>query len=264
MTEINKSLHTSCKNCAFAEYNGKTQTGCYVNMIEHYKNSESKDVEVIEAYDEEKDFFIINNKFCKKKIVPREGDERTLDELHEFVREKAHLRCDAVVIIPLGSKITDIEKTVKSLKNQKFMPERIILINYTAFPLSAFRQMLNDSPATPWNHEQVLDRFPSEELYEKLIHIGVRKVKSPNFCVFEAGFDVSEDFLKNINDELYERGGQFLFLNPVDECYNGLFIDTRWYKSLGGFREENLIDKVKAQVKEKESLWLMKEASSLE
>ena len=42
-------VHTSCRDCAFAEYTKGTQVGCEFNRIESYKNSGA---EVLEAYDE--------------------------------------------------------------------------------------------------------------------------------------------------------------------------------------------------------------------
>lgn len=47
-------LNTSCKECVLAIYEGKTQTGCVANRIEKFKD------DVIEAYDDEKEFYVIN------------------------------------------------------------------------------------------------------------------------------------------------------------------------------------------------------------
>lgn len=48
---------TSCRNCLFAIYDGKTQTGCEANRIEKFGSL------VIEAYDDLKEFYVIN-RFC--------------------------------------------------------------------------------------------------------------------------------------------------------------------------------------------------------
>lgn len=47
------SIKTNCKNCAFAIYSINTQVGCEHNRLEKFNN-------IIEAYDDEKEFFIIN------------------------------------------------------------------------------------------------------------------------------------------------------------------------------------------------------------
>jgi len=53
-----RKLQTSCKNCTFAIYNELTQTGCSADRIEKFNKSD-----IIEAYDNEKEFYVINN-FC--------------------------------------------------------------------------------------------------------------------------------------------------------------------------------------------------------
>jgi hypothetical protein len=54
-----KAIHTPCKNCVFAKYDGKTQTDCHLDMTTKFS---SKGIEIIKAYDEEKEFDIINGK----------------------------------------------------------------------------------------------------------------------------------------------------------------------------------------------------------
>ena len=50
-------IKTSCKNCAFAIYEGKTQISCLHQRIEKFGN------DVVEAYDEDSEFYVIN-RFC--------------------------------------------------------------------------------------------------------------------------------------------------------------------------------------------------------
>jgi hypothetical protein len=53
-----EKCRTSCKECIFAEYDGITQIGCSANRLSAF----SEDL-IIPAYDEEKEFFVIN-RFC--------------------------------------------------------------------------------------------------------------------------------------------------------------------------------------------------------
>jgi len=48
-------IRTNCKECVFAIYDGKTQVGCTHNRIEKFKPN------IIEAYDDDKEFYVINN-----------------------------------------------------------------------------------------------------------------------------------------------------------------------------------------------------------
>jgi hypothetical protein len=53
----NSKIKTSCKNCAFAVYDGKTQTNCLHKRIEKFGE------ELVEAYDDDAEFYVIN-RFC--------------------------------------------------------------------------------------------------------------------------------------------------------------------------------------------------------
>jgi len=52
-TPQDQSNKTSCKDCVFAIYEGKTQYGCMANRIEKYKDI------LIEAYDDSKEFYVV-------------------------------------------------------------------------------------------------------------------------------------------------------------------------------------------------------------
>jgi hypothetical protein len=52
-----EKTQTSCKDCLFAIYGGKTQTSCAANRIQLFGDN------VIEAFDDDKEFYVIN-RFC--------------------------------------------------------------------------------------------------------------------------------------------------------------------------------------------------------
>jgi hypothetical protein len=56
---LDRSKQTSCKECIFAKYEDKTQIGCVANRIIKFQNLNN----VIEAYDDDKEFYVING-FC--------------------------------------------------------------------------------------------------------------------------------------------------------------------------------------------------------
>ena len=58
MTEVS-AISTICKNCLFAKYDKTTQVGCEFNRTETIDNHPV--CELIEAQDEDKEFYILNN-----------------------------------------------------------------------------------------------------------------------------------------------------------------------------------------------------------
>jgi len=57
--EADKHLTTSCKDCIFAEYEDDSQTGCAAGRLDLFRQEGT----VIEAYDDEKEFYVID-RFC--------------------------------------------------------------------------------------------------------------------------------------------------------------------------------------------------------
>lgn len=55
------TIHTPCKSCVFAKYDNNTQNGCELNYLDKYR---TKNASILEAYDDEKEFYIINGKKC--------------------------------------------------------------------------------------------------------------------------------------------------------------------------------------------------------
>lgn len=61
LQQDNKIIRTSCKNCVFAEYKDNTQISCIHGRIDKFKNLSTDDFSyVTEAYDDEKEFFVVN------------------------------------------------------------------------------------------------------------------------------------------------------------------------------------------------------------
>ena len=48
-------ISTTCKDCLFGKYDGKTQVGCELGSIE--KINEHPGYALVEAYDEQKEFY---------------------------------------------------------------------------------------------------------------------------------------------------------------------------------------------------------------
>ena len=87
------TVHTPCKNCVFAEYDNKTQIGCHLDYIDRFKQS---NIDIIEAWDEEKEFYIINKKKCvgyreNKWFASKGLGDATLDAKIEFFNKNNFL-----------------------------------------------------------------------------------------------------------------------------------------------------------------------------
>lgn len=155
-------IHTSCKDCAFAVYEDKTQTDCSMSLIEKYR---SKNTTIIEAYDEEKEFYVLNDRKCigfrKNCWFDRFEGSLTLDQKKEKVTQQFKIK----YILFIDLKLFDIEKLTQlfnDINQLVIKPSKIILIryNYTnkIFDYETIKDILeNSSLNCPWRLQTMLD-----------------------------------------------------------------------------------------------------------
>lgn len=133
MSETINPVHTSCKKCVFAEYNSITQTGCKLNYLDKY----TKLTNVIEVYDDDLEFFVINDKKC---IGYRENSwftqfglanasiQEKLDKYYELNHLDYMMTINIDSIIPNDRKLTTLSEHIANLK---IKPKKIIFVRYT-------------------------------------------------------------------------------------------------------------------------------------
>ena len=112
-----RKLQTSCKNCTFAIYDGITQTGCSANRIEKFDQSD-----IIEAYDNEKEFYVIN-KFCNLyRSQSWNGGQPDLD------KALIESSLDFDIMINCNSIDTDFKNYIaESIQNLCYYKDKIII-----------------------------------------------------------------------------------------------------------------------------------------
>lgn len=123
-------IHSCCKNCVFAIYDNNTQTGCYTEYLDKYKNI----TDIVEAYDDDKEFYIINKKKC---LGYREESWLQKNNLIESTMEqkiaelKSSNSLNFVLMIDLRFfEPTDLDNIANQIKNLQHKPSKIIFIRY--------------------------------------------------------------------------------------------------------------------------------------
>jgi hypothetical protein len=133
MSQQISRIHTSCKNCVFAIYENITQTDCALKYIDKYKN---KNTPILEAYDEDKEFYVINNRKClgyreNKWFAQYDLENSTLDNKIAKFNELNHLHYLMMVDLKNFS-INDLYNLEKSIKSCGIQPKKIVFIRYQA------------------------------------------------------------------------------------------------------------------------------------
>ena len=111
-----EGLHTSCKECMFAIYEGDTQVGCSADRLPILRKNNT----VIEAYDKDREFYVADC-FCNYFRPPKWNDgkpdvEKASDENRP--RFSIAIYCDNI-------SAASLKKTVDSISNIDYDKDRI-------------------------------------------------------------------------------------------------------------------------------------------
>ena len=169
MTKIN-IIHTPCKDCIFAIYDDKTQVGCLANRLDVFKQN---GVEIIEAYDDALEFYVINGKKClsyrtndwleKRKLRRKTDDHGTpsVKEAVDIVNKENEIKYISVILLETNTTIQNIENIVSSQIKQKIPPKGFMIIReiYNEYDLTI--KEISDYFSTinlPWRMQNFIDK----------------------------------------------------------------------------------------------------------
>jgi hypothetical protein len=180
-----EAVHTPCKNCIFAKYENITQVGCHIDYIEKYKNTGAS---ILEAYDDEKEFYIINNKKCigyreNSWFVHKKMGEASLEQKIAFFKEHNFLHYMAIINLDQFNDSETIAKLTKELSLLQIKPRKIIFIRYTNnknHPYGLIQQILKEANLNcKWRIQTMLDH----QKYEQTLHESINLNKKYRFIL---------------------------------------------------------------------------------
>lgn len=125
-------IHTACKNCVYAKYEDITQVDCYLDYINKFKD---KDLEIIEAYDEDKEFYVINNKKCigyrdNAWFSSRNLDHLSLTEKIERHFSTNYIKYTLLINLMRFDTIESLKELGRILSTVKVKPSYVIFVRF--------------------------------------------------------------------------------------------------------------------------------------
>lgn len=215
MTQIN-SIHTPCKNCVFAIYNEKTQTGCALNYLDKY-------TDIIEAYDETKEFYIINNKKC---IGYRENSwfnqfdmlDADLDQKVQKYHETNKLHYLVIVDLQYID-LEQLDNICAQISSSVSQPQKIIFIrhkdNSMVFTYENIENIIKKHNILyTWRIQTMLDDTLT---YREILHNAV--VINPKYrfiLSIEKYSSEIENLINTINHKIHYDLGSFMVASTSD------------------------------------------------
>lgn len=219
-------IHTPCKDCSFAIYDDKTQVGCALKYLDIYK---TKEYDILEVYDNQKEFFVINKKKCPGYREQKWFDK--LDDNTETLQDKINTfhkynYIAYLLVINLSSltraQFIDLCEQVSKLDIQ---PNKIIFVRYPpienteTFPYDYLKENIDKYlTQKAWRIQTVVDPSIS---YEFMLQQIVSVNKKHRFVVSMKEFNTDlSNVIDRANDIVTKDLGSFTIIsNQNKTCF---------------------------------------------
>lgn len=198
---------TSCKDCAFASYEGNTQSGCEAGAADR--------LEKVDAYDEEKEFWVISGRQCpmyrsKSSRWAARNEGRWLEQ----ARADNRLRC--AVVVPCDGR--DAVRTAVSLLASSLPPSEVVFVQAPG-DSTDLRTALSPVLKShfPWRVQKVLWYEEKYPLRGQLVDRAVSQCTSQYYCVVPAGAELPPGYLAALDREMNEELKRVALVEPYPD-----------------------------------------------
>lgn len=217
MKPIDK-VHTSCKNCVFSIYDNQSQVGCHLNYISVFKNN---NIDILPAYDDDKEFYIINKKQCIGYYTKESLKKYNLENasITEVINQYNKLNTLNYILIlnTLNLSFAQITNFLTTLNTFSIKPKKIILIRYPDINNKLIyydlEKVLNATQIS-WKIISSQDmNTPLETFIDTTMSIETKYRFV--FCVSKI-IDNIEEFVVRANQIVHNEMGQFFLLKDKE------------------------------------------------
>jgi|GEM_PF-3093352 len=240
MTKEISTIHTSCKTCVFAKWEKSTQVGCKLGKLKDYEDA---GIEIVSVRDEDKEFDIIDGRFCMFFRNERLMEGLPKDTWEKIVKLQTKVPYHAMIIVDKDTEFKNIKRSLIKLKSQKISPNLVTIINksYTSYvndpenyiAPSKFLELLGNAEFHQYSLKNIYDDELDDRALVDLVFDGVKDKPLPFYVVFNAEFDIPEEFSDELNNSVLIKMMQLGFVKPVDDI-NGMIVNKTTHKKHGG------------------------------
>lgn len=216
-------IHTPCKQCVFAKYENITQTDCELGYIDAYKKNHTENV--LEVYDNDKEFYVINNKKCvgyreNKWFKQFDAEMADLEIKKQIFFE--HNRLDYISCIYIDDMTkTELENIFLQISLLKPKPAKVIIIRYPnriskkEYSYDSISSIINQHKLDmPWEIKTVVDNIK----YEEFLTFVVLGNKKHRFILnIDAYFNDVQHIISGGNNIIYHQLETFMVLSNAEE-----------------------------------------------
>jgi len=211
-----EAIHTPCKKCVFAKYDDKTQIGCELNYIDKFKELGS---DILEVYDEDLEFYVINNKKClgyrENSWFKKLGlEDASIEEKKEHFLQNNHINY-LLVIDSSSLSLEDLEQIKISVLEVAYKPSKVIFIRYvknvSVFSFDVINNFLKetDLDKTKWRIQTMED---NDHKFEDILHTIITLNKANRFILYVRPSETAQypiaSVINKANDIIYNNMGK--------------------------------------------------------
>ncbi len=265
--------NTACRDCVFASFDDKNiQDGCKLDRLAKFHDQGTQLVPVTQNG---KSFFVIKGRICTTCRPGWWGSKRSEADWESDVRQEIALRCEIFVYVSEDNTLEDLRTTVKSLRNQVMSAVGIhaIINNKQVKHGEVVAMLQKELGRRKWKVNFPTEANPTRE---RCLDLATYKCKGSYYAVFNAGFQVPDTFILDLDRSLNDNLERFSLLLP-DENGNGLVVQNILSKKVGGNKEiilegdddiakvdlNNIIEKIEMLAKEQNMPYMIRKVSDI-
>ena len=222
MTEIS-IVHTTCKNCVFAQYEGKTQTGCALDyLVKHRENG----TEILDAYDNDLEFYIINQKKCNGYrenswfISKGLSEDSPLTSKINLFKSLNTIGYTLIInFLEIGSSEEDMMNLLNSLQTISIPPQRTVFIRGPEGGETTIYKNINSllvqaNINCKWKIQTMVDDSISNE---NILHNAINENKNNRFiCALKKSKSNIGSIVEKANTLVHDDLKQFTVLTDAE------------------------------------------------
>lgn len=233
-------IHTSCKDCIFAKFNGNKQVDCKLDRLKYHKN-------IVEVYDEESEFFVVDKNFClyyrTKELmdylkIPEEKWEQT-------TKEQVKIPLHVILLFNKDNTHEELINSLRVLKSQSIQPSMVTVVNKQYFQYASSKnpenyikpsvlyQSLTDCNFKRISFKNIYDPEISDREIIDLVFDNTSHLPLALYIVFNVGYPMSSTFIHEIDEAVLNKMMTVNFAYPINDI-DGMLVSKVAHKKYSG------------------------------
>lgn len=215
-------VHTTCRDCIFAKYEGKTQVGCSFNgQLDKFREAGN----VVEAFDHELEFSVVNKRCCPAHRTADWARDIEIPKgftITQVVRNQIAARIDYLIVVNEQTTEPQLEDSLRSIMRQSHKPHSILLAaNQNKWKRSKFLSIMDKLVGTDvnWRVTSLLRRQPDDAFFpdSEAVDETFPRCTGHMYVRIVAGTKLPKDMGKQIDTFVTDDLQQFSVMEGTDE-----------------------------------------------